>query len=57
MDCPNYIAPKYYVDPDTEEDFEAIAMCKLTNKPCEVESWDNDYEEYLEYLREHNDSH
>lgn len=32
INCSEYIAPKYYVNPETDEGIEGSAMCKLSDK-------------------------
>uniref|UniRef100_A0A6M3KAR1 Uncharacterized protein n=1 Tax=viral metagenome TaxID=1070528 RepID=A0A6M3KAR1_9ZZZZ len=33
-DCPYYQAPRYYVNPETDEVVEGSAMCELVDKYC-----------------------
>lgn len=49
--CPNYIAPRYYVDPKTDKGYEGSAMCNLNDKYCLMEYGDK-CEAYDEYLKE-----
>lgn len=49
--CPNYIAPRYYIDPKTDEDIEGTAMCSLVDKPCLVE-YGETCEEYNDWQKE-----
>ena len=37
IDCPYYIAPRYYVDPKTDKGYEGTAMCDLSDKACLME--------------------
>ena len=50
-ECPYYQPPKYYVNPETGEDFEGAAMCNLVDKYCLVE-YGHECEIYQEYLKE-----
>lgn len=49
--CPYYVAPRYYVNPKTDEDCEGSAMCDLADKYCLMEYGD-DCETYQEFLEE-----
>ena len=51
IDCQYYRPPKYYVDPETDKDYEGSAWCDLSDKYCLVEYGD-ECEEYNEYLKE-----
>ena len=33
-DCPNFRAPRYYVDPKTDKGYEGSGMCSESDKYC-----------------------
>ncbi len=52
-ECPDYIPPRHYENPETLEDYESYAMCSLTDKYCIVEHGEpEDCVEYQQFLKE-----
>ena len=51
MNCPNYQAPGYYIDPTTDKGYEGSAWCYLMDKACLME-YGSECEEYDEWLKE-----
>jgi len=52
--CPSYIPPRYYVNPDTDEGFEGIAMCEESDHPCLLE-YGMDCDSYDTHMEEKDD--